>query len=198
MPRLLAAALGCVLAVAIVVLVVRAGPGTPSPSLSPALAASPADVAMADFAPRADRSQQREPLDRVTCWNGKRVIDHPLRWDCPRRPHPAGTSPTTGVSSAQVSSTSARGLALQLVGQQQFGCLDPLWDHESGWSTESVNPSSGAAGIPQMLPSTWASYGYPYFPHDAATQVKAGLRYIDSRYGSPCGAWAFWQGHGWY
>jgi len=85
-----------------------------------------------------------------------------------------------------------------LVGPAQFACLRPLWDRESGWSTTSVNPSSGAAGIPQMLPSTWAAYGYTYYPHDAPTQVKAGLRYIDSRYGSPCAAWGFWQSNGWY
>ena len=31
-----------------------------------------------------------------------------------------------------------------------------------------------------------------------ATQIKWGLGYIQSIYGTPCGAWSFWQGHGWY
>jgi hypothetical protein len=33
---------------------------------------------------------------------------------------------------------------------------------------------------------------------NAATQIKWGLGYIAERYGSPCGAWGFKQGHGWY
>jgi hypothetical protein len=30
------------------------------------------------------------------------------------------------------------------------------------------------------------------------TQVRWGLSYMNSRYGSPCGAWSFWQSHNWY
>ncbi len=30
------------------------------------------------------------------------------------------------------------------------------------------------------------------------TQIKWALSYMDSRYGSPCGALSFWNGHGWY
>ena len=32
----------------------------------------------------------------------------------------------------------------------------------------------------------------------AVTQIRWGLGYIRDRYGSPCGAWGFKQGHGWY
>ncbi len=31
-----------------------------------------------------------------------------------------------------------------------------------------------------------------------ATQIKWGLNYMDSRYGSPCDAWSFWQANHWY
>ena len=31
-----------------------------------------------------------------------------------------------------------------------------------------------------------------------ATQIKWGLDYMNSRYGSPVGAWTFWQANGWY
>jgi len=31
-----------------------------------------------------------------------------------------------------------------------------------------------------------------------ATQIKWGLGYIQGRYGTPCNAWAYWQGHGYY
>src|SRR3954470_2713746 len=30
----------------------------------------------------------------------------------------------------------------------QFGCLDSLWQKESGWNPHASNPSSGAYGIP--------------------------------------------------
>ncbi|MYV93598.1 lytic transglycosylase domain-containing protein, partial [Streptomyces sp. SID1034] len=29
-------------------------------------------------------------------------------------------------------------------------------------------------------------------------QIKWGLNYMNDRYGSPCGAWSFWQAHSWY
>jgi hypothetical protein len=31
-----------------------------------------------------------------------------------------------------------------------------------------------------------------------ATQIKWGLDYIKSRYGTPSTAWSFWQANGWY
>ena len=33
---------------------------------------------------------------------------------------------------------------------------------------------------------------------NATTQIKWGLGYIAERYSTPCGAWSFWQGNGWY
>jgi hypothetical protein len=32
----------------------------------------------------------------------------------------------------------------------------------------------------------------------AMTQIRWGIGYIDENYGSPCGAWSYWQNHGWY
>lgn len=46
---------------------------------------------------------------------------------------------------------------------------------ESGGNPGAVNPSSGAGGLYQFLPSTWASLGYSGSPQDAdpATQQQA-------------------------
>jgi len=87
--------------------------------------------------------------------------------------------------------------------KKEFACLDQLVHHESRWNPLSHNKSSGAFGLFQFLPSTWANYKYPYKPKDPAIQIKAGLRYIFKRYGSPCKAWSFWQlqaqkGNPWY
>ena len=79
----------------------------------------------------------------------------------------------------------------------QFGCLDSLWQRESGWSVSASN-ASGAYGIPQALPgSKMASEGSDWRTNPA-TQIRWGLGYIAGRYGSPCAAWSHSQSHGWY
>ena len=79
----------------------------------------------------------------------------------------------------------------------EFSCLENLWGKESGWNPNAQNPSSSAYGIPQFLDSTWASTGIAK-TSDGYRQIDAGLIYIDSRYGSPCGAWSHSQSTGWY
>jgi hypothetical protein len=80
----------------------------------------------------------------------------------------------------------------------QMSCLDPLWEGESGWRTTADNPRSSAYGIPQALPGSKMAEAGPDWATNAATQIRWGLGYIRDRYGSPCGAWSFKQGHGWY
>jgi len=77
--------------------------------------------------------------------------------------------------------------------KKQFACLDQLLTKESGWRTNALNRSSGAFGLFQFMPSTWANYKFPFMPKDAYTQMRAGLRYVHKRYGSPCAAWNFWK-----
>ncbi|HEX5089808.1 MAG TPA: lytic transglycosylase domain-containing protein [Nocardioides sp.] len=81
--------------------------------------------------------------------------------------------------------------------QDQFGCLDSLWMRESHWNVHAANPS-GAYGIPQALPGSKMASAGDDWRDNAVTQIKWGLGYIADRYGSPCGAWAHSQGHGWY
>jgi hypothetical protein len=83
-------------------------------------------------------------------------------------------------------------------GQDQFGCLDSLWSHESGWSTTASNPSTGAYGIPQALPGSKMATAGPDWETSASTQIRWGLGYIQGLYGSPCAAWSHEQGTGWY
>ncbi len=79
----------------------------------------------------------------------------------------------------------------------QFSCLYPLWEHESGWSVTAANPD-GAYGIPQALPGAKMASAGPDWQTNAATQIRWGLEYIRSMYGSPCGAWGHEQATGWY
>lgn len=78
----------------------------------------------------------------------------------------------------------------------QFACLDSLYVSESDWRVDADNPISSAYGIPQALTSMHE------LPTDyltsAESQIRWGLDYISNAYGTPCNAWGFKQGHGWY
>lgn len=75
----------------------------------------------------------------------------------------------------------------------QWNCLNLLWEGESAWNYKAENSSSGAYGIPQSLPaSKMASEGADYRTNPV-TQIKWGLNYIKQSYGTPCGAWEFWN-----
>jgi hypothetical protein len=96
-----------------------------------------------------------------------------------------------------------RGYAAKLLqergwGNGQFQCLDRLWTRESRWNFRAVNPSTGAAGIPQANPGSKMNAFGPDWRTNPITQIKWGLDYINDRYGTPCGAWAHSQAYGWY
>jgi hypothetical protein len=80
----------------------------------------------------------------------------------------------------------------------QFSCLDYLWTRESGWNPYATNPTSGAYGIPQALPSAKMATAGADWQTNPATQIRWGLGYIKATYGSPCGAWAHETAYGWY
>lgn len=83
-------------------------------------------------------------------------------------------------------------------GGTQFGCLEQLWDRESGWQVTAENPTTGAYGVPQALPASKMASAGPDWQTDAATQIRWGLGYIQATYGSPCGAWASEVTRGYY
>ena len=89
-------------------------------------------------------------------------------------------------------------IARQLVPADQFQCFSNIVNHESSWNYRADNPTSDAYGLVQALPgSKMASAGADWMTNPA-TQIKWGLGYMNDRYGSPCGAWNFWQANNWY
>ncbi len=83
------------------------------------------------------------------------------------------------------------------IGARQYDCVSYIWSRESGWNPRAGTPS-GAYGIPQAFPgSKMAAFGsnWRYSP---LTQVKWGIWYVYSRYGSACEAYSFFVDHGWY
>jgi soluble lytic murein transglycosylase-like protein len=80
----------------------------------------------------------------------------------------------------------------------QYTCLYDLWEQESGWNVYAENTSSGAYGIPQSLPADkMAMFGSDYLT-DPVTQIKWGLYYINTTYGTPCAAWTNEVDYGYY
>lgn len=80
----------------------------------------------------------------------------------------------------------------------QWACLDWLWTRESGWRMVWNYQGSGAYGIPQSLPADKMAAAGPDYMTSPAAQIKWGLGYIASVYGTPCGAWGHETADGWY
>ncbi|MDQ0990607.1 transglycosylase SLT domain-containing protein [Streptomyces sp. V3I7] len=97
------------------------------------------------------------------------------------------------------SSASAQAVAHRMIPDAaQYRAFDKIVSHESGWNIHATNSSSGAYGLVQALPASKMSSAGTDWKENPATQIKWGLDYMNSRYGSPVDAWNFWQAHGWY
>lgn len=89
-------------------------------------------------------------------------------------------------------------MARDIVGGDQYQCFSNIVERESSWNYTATNPSSGAYGLVQAYPASKMSSVGDDWRTNPATQIKWGLNYMNSRYGSPCGAWQFWQANHWY
>ncbi|MER6204795.1 MULTISPECIES: transglycosylase SLT domain-containing protein [unclassified Streptomyces] len=100
---------------------------------------------------------------------------------------------------ATTSSSSAQAIAHKMIpSAAQYNAFSKIVEHESGWNVTATNSSSGAYGLVQALPGSKMSSAGSDWKTNAATQIKWGLDYMNSRYGSPAAAWNFWQSNGWY
>lgn len=78
--------------------------------------------------------------------------------------------------------------------ENQYRCLNRLWEKESNWRPEAYNKikvmGRNAGGIPQILGMS---------PKTAPTeQIDRGISYIIYRYSTPCLALKFHDRKGWY
>lgn len=100
---------------------------------------------------------------------------------------------------ATASASSAQSIAHKMIPDAaQFRAFSKIVEHESGWNPSAKNSSSGAYGLVQALPGSKMSAAGSDWKTNPATQIKWGLDYMNSRYGSPAAAWNFWQAHNWY
>ncbi|WP_223297445.1 aggregation-promoting factor C-terminal-like domain-containing protein [Catenulispora acidiphila] len=151
-----------------------------------------ADKAAADqraaAAAAANRDQQRQPLPSATSSTSSKPTSTPTPTKTPTQ------KPTTPSGSYG----SAYAIAQSIVPSGQFACFANIVERESGWNVHATNPSSGAYGLGQALPGSKMASAGSDWENNPTTQIKWVLSYMDSRYGSPCGAWSFWQSHSWY
>ncbi|MFI5765602.1 MULTISPECIES: aggregation-promoting factor C-terminal-like domain-containing protein [unclassified Streptomyces] len=100
---------------------------------------------------------------------------------------------------AQAAPMSAKAIAQQMIKDPaQFAAFNNIVSRESGWNHTATNSASGAYGLVQALPASKMASAGSDWKTNPATQIKWGLDYMNSRYGSPEGAWTFWQNHHWY
>nr|WTB30820.1 lytic transglycosylase domain-containing protein [Streptomyces sp. NBC_00830] len=105
---------------------------------------------------------------------------------------PAMAAPASVATGAQAS-------ARAMIGSEaQFQCFSNIVSHESGWNPSATNASSGAYGLVQALPGSKMASAGADWKTNPTTQIKWGVDYMNSRYGSPCAAWTFWQANHWY
>jgi len=120
----------------------------------------------------------------------------------PPPPSTGGSGGTTIVNAPPPNPGTAQSIAYNMLGSfgfstSQFGCLNDLWMRESGWRWNAAN-ASGAYGIPQALPGSKMASAGADWQTNPATQIRWGLGYIKSLYGTPCGAWGHELADGWY
>ncbi|MEU1615794.1 lytic transglycosylase domain-containing protein [Streptomyces sp. NPDC005722] len=103
------------------------------------------------------------------------------------------------VVKASYTVSEVQAMAQGLIGDaSQYQCFSNIVTRESGWNYTATNASSGAYGLVQALPGSKMASAGADWRTNPGTQLKWGLKYMNGRYGSPCGAWSFWQANHWY
>lgn len=113
-------------------------------------------------------------------------------------PLPKPTAKPKKIVTPVVTRSDAQRYALKRLGRVQYKCLYNLWMRESHWNYRAHNKSSGAYGIPQALPGSKMASAGADWKTNPITQVRWGIKYVNGRYGSACGAWSFFRSNGWY
>ncbi|WP_308013368.1 transglycosylase SLT domain-containing protein [Streptomyces beigongshangae] len=111
---------------------------------------------------------------------------------------PAQAAAPTAATSVPAASAAKATAQKMIHDDAQYSAFARIVEHESGWDVDATNASSGAYGLMQALPGSKMAAAGPDWKTNPKTQIKWGLDYMNSRYGSPVGAWNFWQSNGWY
>lgn len=88
----------------------------------------------------------------------------------------------------------AEWMAAAGIDEDDWGYVDYVVSHESGWNPNATNASSGACGLVQALPCSKVP-GNGYDPID---NLKWATGYAEGRYGGWKGAYDFWVSNSWW
>lgn len=84
------------------------------------------------------------------------------------------------------------------ISDSDFGYVDYIISHESGWNYHAVNRSSGAYGLPQSLPAGKLASAGADWRDNPVTQLRWAHNYAVGRYGSWEAAYHFWTVNHWW
>ena len=101
-------------------------------------------------------------------------------------------------STVTVSGDKAALMSQAGISESNYGYVDYIVSHESGWKPGSANSYSGAYGLCQALPASKMSSSGADYLTNPTTQLKWCTGYAEGRYGSWAGAYKAWQDQGWW
>jgi hypothetical protein len=157
-----------------------------------------ADATARQAAEQAARVQAAKDADAKKKAADKAAADAAAKKAADEAAATSGNSSASYPVQASYSTAEVQAMAETIVGSSQFGCFSNIVSRESGWDYTAQNPSSGAYGLVQANPGSKMASVASDWMTNPATQIKWGLNYMNDRYGSPCGAWDFWQSHNYY
>lgn len=123
-------------------------------------------------------------------------------------PTPTPTAQTASSESSSSSSSSsspgplyysgggsqAEWMAAAGIAASDWGYVDYIVSHESGWNPNATNSGSGACGLVQALPCSKV----PGNGYDPVDNLRWATGYAQGRYGSWADAYNFWVNNSWW
>lgn len=109
-----------------------------------------------------------------------------------------GASPASSAPAFNPSGSKADWMRAAGIADSDFGYVDYIISHESGWNYHAVNRSSGAYGLPQSLPAGKLASAGADWRDNPVTQLRWAHNYAVGRYGSWEAAYHFWTVNHWW
>lgn len=109
-----------------------------------------------------------------------------------------GVSPASSAPAFNPSGSKADWMRAAGISDSDFGYVDYIISHESGWNYHAVNLSSGAYGLPQSLPAGKLASAGADWRDNPVTQLRWAHNYAVGRYGSWEAAYHFWTVNHWW
>lgn len=109
-----------------------------------------------------------------------------------------GVSPASSAPAFNPSGSKADWMRAAGISDNDFGYVDYIISHESGWNYHAVNRSSGAYGLPQSLPAGKLASAGADWRDNPVTQLRWANNYAVGRYGSWEAAYHFWTVNHWW